>query len=119
MAGERALETGRDGEVRARRELEALGWRTLDVNVTFRGGELDLVMEDGATVVFVEVRHRSRATFGDAAASLGARKQARVRRAAALWLVRHARHDDSVRFDAVLLDGHGPAARLTHLRDAF
>jgi putative endonuclease len=110
---------GRLAEERARTFLEAAGWRTLDVNAVFRGGEIDLVMQEGATVVFVEVRQRTRATFGDAAVSLGARKQARVRRAAARWLTRHALVDAPVRFDAVLLDGPAASARLTHLRDAF
>jgi putative endonuclease len=111
--------TGAKAEGRARAALEALGWRTLDVNVVVRGGELDLVMAEGETIVFVEVRQRSSAAFGGAAASLGPTKQARVRRAAAVWLARHGRDDASIRFDAVLLDGPAEAARLTHLRDAF
>jgi putative endonuclease len=117
--GPRARVTGAKAEGRARAALEALGWRTLDVNVVVRGGELDLVMAEGETIVFVEVRQRSSAAFGGAAASLGPTKQARVRRAAAVWLARHGRDDASIRFDAVLLDGPAEAARLTHLRDAF
>jgi putative endonuclease len=117
--GRGAKAAGRQAEARARHALEALGWRTLGVNVVVRGGEIDLVMEDGDAVVFVEVRHRTRAAFGDAAASIGALKRARVRRAAAIWLARHGRHDAPVRFDAVLLDGPHGAARLTHVRDAF
>jgi putative endonuclease len=69
--------------------------------------------------VFVEVRQRTHADHGSAAESLGARKQARVRRAAALWLARHGRHDQPVRFDAVLVDGGRSAPRLRLVRDAF
>ncbi|MFN2321399.1 MAG: YraN family protein [Trueperaceae bacterium] len=103
----------------ARAELEARGLVTLDANVRSRGGELDLVMQDGRAVVFVEVRQRTRGGFGGAAESLGARKQAKVRRAAERWLARHGRHEDSVRFDAFLVDGDEPAPTVRHVRDAF
>jgi putative endonuclease len=106
-------------EALARRALEARGWRTLATHVVVRGGEIDLVMLEGDTIVFVEVRHRSRADYGDAAASIGTVKRRRLRRAAAVWLARHEATDRSVRFDVVLLDGPAPAARLTHLRDAL
>lgn len=103
----------------ARRALEARGWRTLASNVRVRGGELDLVMDDAGTVVFVEVRQRRGGVAGGAAESLDARKQARVRRAASAWLARHGRHEDAVRFDALLVEGEGARARLRHVPDAF
>ena len=84
-----------------------------------RGGELDLVMQDGDAVVFVEVRQRRGGAFGGAAASLDVRKQAKVRRAAALWLARRGRHEDPVRFDAFLVEGDEPAPTVRHVRDAF
>lgn len=110
---------GRWAEARARAALEEMGLSTLAANVRFRAGELDLVMTDGETVVFVEVRHRTHARFGGAATSLDARKAARVRTAAALWLATQGRSDAPVRFDAVLLDGPPASARLTHVPDAF
>ena len=76
-------------------------------------------MDDGGSVVFVEVRQRSRGDFGGAAESLGARKQAKVRRAAERWLAQHGRHEDPVRFDAFLVDGDEPAPTVRHVRDAF
>jgi putative endonuclease len=103
----------------ARAELEARGLVTLEANVRSRGGELDLVMQDGDAVVFVEVRQRGRGGFGGAAASLDARKQAKVRRAAERWLARHGRHEDPVRFDAFLVDGDEATPSLRHVRDAF
>jgi putative endonuclease len=117
--GRRAREAGALAEERVRQALEALGWRTLACNVVFRGGELDLVMDDAGTIVFVEIRQRAGAGYGDAAASLGPGKCRRVRRAAALWLARAGRDCATVRFDAVLLDGPAATARLSHLRDAF
>ncbi len=106
-------------EPRVRRWLERRGWRTLGANVTSRHGELDLVMADGATIVFVEVRQRRSDAFGGAAASLAAAKQARVRRAAAVWLAERALDESSVRFDAVLVRGGPERARVKLVRDAF
>ena len=91
----------------------------LDANVRSRGGELDLVMEDGGAVVFVEVRQRAGSGFGGAAESLDARKQAKVRRAAARWLAVHGRHEDAVRFDAFLVAGDEASPTVRHVRDAF
>ncbi|MEY3021518.1 MAG: hypothetical protein RIS86_716 [Planctomycetota bacterium] len=103
----------------ARGALEARGWATLAVNARVPGGEIDLVMNDGNAVVFVEVRQRSRSEHGSAADSLDALKQARVRRAAALWLARHGDVESAVRFDAVLVDGDRTAPRLRLVRGAF
>ncbi len=106
-------------EPRVRRWLEARGWSTLAENATFRHGEIDLVMRDGDTIVFVEVRQRTSAGWGGPAESLVARKRERVRRAAAAWLVARALHEASVRFDAALVHGDAEAARVTLIRDAF
>lgn len=106
-------------EALARAALERRGWTTVAANARVPGGELDLVMHDGASLVFVEVRQRAGADQGGAAESLVARKRARVRRAAALWLARHGGDDRPVRFDAVLVDGDPRRPRLRLVRDAF
>jgi putative endonuclease len=115
----RARRAGATAEELAQAALEARGLVTLDRNVVMRGGELDLVMRDGATIVIVEVRHRSGDAFGGAAASIDARKRARLRRAAAVWLARHALSEAAVRLDVVLVEGPLHAPRVVHLRDAF
>lgn len=106
-------------EPRVQRWLEGRGWRTLASNAASRLGELDLIMDDGGTIVFVEVRYRRVATHGGAAASVDGRKQARLRRAAGAWLARRGWHDAPVRFDAVLVRGVREQARVTLVRDAF
>jgi len=123
-AAARAL-TGRGGpsrhwaEPRVRRWLEARGWTTIAENATFRHGEIDLVMRDGDTIVFVEVRQRASVGRGGPGESLVARKRTRVRRAAAAWLAARGCHEASVRFDAALVRGDADAARVTLVRDAF
>ena len=72
------------------------------------GGEIDLIMQspDG-TVVFVEVRKRSRSDFGGAAASVGFQKQRRIVFAARHYLLRW-RHLPPTRFDVLSIEAQGP-----------
>lgn len=110
-------------EALARRELVAAGLRSLDANVNFRGGELDLVMLDrdreGDVVVFVEVRYRGDARRGGGAESIDFGKRRRMERAAMLFLHRRGLDDAHCRFDVVEADGSAEAPRLRWIRDAF
>ena len=96
--------------------LEAQGLVIVDRNWRCRAGEIDLVARDGATLVFVEVRLRTSAAFGGAAASVDAHKQRRILQAARLYL--SGRADTPCRCDVVVLDRLDPA-RVEWIRDAF
>ena len=98
-------------EALARDFLQRQGLVPVAANANYRGGELDLVMRDGDTLVFVEVRLRASARFGGAAASINAAKQARLWRSAQHFLCRYPA-PPPCRFDAVCIDG----ADLTWLR---
>jgi len=112
------LETGRGGEEIAALFLAKKGLAVLDRNVRFRNAELDLVAEEGETLVFVEVRRRRSGEPGLAAASVTARKRSRVVRAARLWLSRHPREAARpVRFDVVAVEGEPPSVEW--IRGAF
>jgi putative endonuclease len=78
------------------------------------GGEIDLVMRDGATLVFVEVRKRASRDFGGAAASVSFTKQRRIVFAARHYLMRAA-DPPPCRFDVVSVE----AGRIDWLRAAF
>jgi putative endonuclease len=107
-------------EQRACKELERAGLKLLARNYTTRYGELDLVMRDGDTVVFVEVRHRIRAGFGDAAMSVTAAKRAKLVQTAQLWLAANPKYAQCIcRFDVVAYDGPVDNAKMQWLRSAF
>jgi putative endonuclease len=107
-------------EQRACRELERAGLKLIARNYSTRYGELDLVMREGETLVFVEVRHRLRASHGDAAASITATKQMRLVQTAQLWLAAHPHHAQrACRFDVVTYDGPADNAEMNWLRGAF
>jgi putative endonuclease len=93
---------GAAAEELAARHLQAHGLRIIERNFRVRGGEIDLIAQDGKNLVFVEVRLRSRADFGGAAASITARKQQRIILAARHYLQTHG--EQACRFDCVLLD---------------
>ena len=96
--------------------LRKAGLRILARNWRCRHGEIDLVAEEGRTLVFAEVRFRSDARFGGAAESVTAAKQSRLVAAARLYLMR--RPDAYCRFDVLLLDSL-EAGRIQWIRNAF
>lgn len=111
---------GDDFEQRACVALKRAGLKLLARNYTTRHGELDLVMRDGDTVVFVEVRYRKSASHGDAATSVTASKQAKLIHAAQHWLAAHPQHARRpCRFDVVSYDGPVDALQRQWLRGAF
>jgi putative endonuclease len=96
--------SGRIAEERALAYLQQQGLQLVARNARSRGGEIDLVMRDGSVLVFIEVRQRSSARFGGAAASINAAKRARLWRTAQVFLQRCAPLPPC-RFDAVCIDG--------------
>jgi putative endonuclease len=89
-------------------------------NFRCRLGELDLVMEDGDDLVFVEVRLRNHARFGDGAASITAAKRQKLVRAARAFLQRNPGYQNRrCRFDVVAVTGQVGKMRLRWLKDAF
>lgn len=82
----RAQIRGQWAEDKACEWLQHRGMKMLARNCSYRGGEIDLVMREHNTLVFVEVRYRSSQSFGGASASVDRRKQARIRHAAHCFL---------------------------------
>ena len=111
---------GRAAEELAAHHLATHGLRLLARNVRCRGGEVDLICLDRNCVVFVEVRLRTNARFGGAAASITEAKRRRVLLAAQWWLAGQGRRFQGAacRFDAVLLD-KPDEAHIIWLRAAF
>ena len=109
---------GKQAEDRALKHLLDAGMRLVERNYRTPGrggGEIDLVMrEQDGTLVFVEVRSRARASFGGAAASVGAIKQQRIVIAARYFLLRWS-SPPPCRFDVVAVDG----SAVQWLRAAF
>jgi putative endonuclease len=97
-------QAGQQREAQACALLQRHGLRHLASNFRCKGGEIDLIMGDGAQIVFVEVRHRASSAFGGAAASVGTAKQRRLVCAAHRYLATLKRVPPC-RFDLVAIDG--------------
>lgn len=97
-------EQGQHWEQVAQRYLTRHGLHLVEANFRCKGGEIDLIMRDGDTLVFVEVRQRADRAHGGAAASVGPAKIRRLTRAATLYLMRFP-HTPPCRFDVIAIDG--------------
>jgi putative endonuclease len=110
------------GEKLALEHLIALDYALLQCNWRCRTGELDIIVYDGQTLVFVEVRTR-RATgrFGTPQESVDLRKQRQVRETAQVYMHLHQKHDNKIRFDliSVELSNAGELLRIDHIKHAF
>ncbi len=95
---------GAQAEQLAAKFLQAQGLKLVQQNYSCKHGEIDLIMQDAATLVFVEVRLRGGNHFGGAAASITATKQGRLMRTAQHYLAA-LKHIPACRFDAVLYEG--------------
>lgn len=114
------LKTGQAAEHAACHWLEAHGLHLIARNQRWRHGELDLVMRDGNTLVFVEVRYRANDRYGGAAASITRSKQQRLIRAAAHFLAAHpALAQLPCRFDVISACGNPATPQINWLRNAF
>ena len=113
-------DTGREAEVRAERILMREGLSPVARNYRCRGGEIDLVMHDGETLVFVEVRGRSNPRFGSPAETVTGAKQARLIRTAQVFLLAHPKFTEwPCRFDVLALATAGREPRARWIQDAF
>jgi putative endonuclease len=115
---------GAYGERIAERHLVRAGMVVLDRNWRCRTrdvvGELDLVLRDGRTLVFCEVKTRTGEGYGMPAEAVGPAKARRLRSLALAWLAQSGLGERDIRFDVVAVlvppDGH---VHVDHLRGAL
>jgi putative endonuclease len=114
---------GRVGERLAREHLERLGYRVVACNYRTRFGEIDLIVCDDTSLVFVEVKTRRTGALESSVQAVSPDKRRRVRRMAAAWLVEATDRPRSreLRFDVVgvTVDRDSRLVRLDHLEGAF
>jgi putative endonuclease len=115
------LRRGARGEKLACRFLRRNGYKVLYRNFKGRsGGEIDVVCRDNDTLVFVEVKTRTREDFGRPVAAVDRQKQKRISRGGLAWLRMLDNPDILFRFDVVeviMTDNAKP--RLELVRNAF
>jgi putative endonuclease len=111
---------GELGEELAVRELTSRGYAILERRYRTRHGEIDIVAEHDATIVFVEVRARATGEFGRAAETVTDQKKRKVTAMAVEYLARHRITNRPCRFDVVAIDeALGPNREITVFPNAF
>lgn len=100
---------GQHYEAVAEKHLISCGFSLIERNFHAKGGELDLIMRDGNTIVFVEVRYRAQQTFGHAAETVTRSKIQKILKAANVWLMKNGLsvYSTDFRFDLVAIHQHG------------
>ena len=112
------LTRGKEAEDRACRYLQARGLQLLQRNYHSRRGEIDLVLQDKGSLVFVEVRYRSDSRFGSALESVNPRKQSRLIACAQHYMQTHPdTSQQPCRFDVISI--MGSRTTIEWIADAF
>ena len=112
----RSHDLGRRSEDLACRYLQDRGWTILQRN--FRAGhrEIDIVVRNGETTAFVEVKARS---SSDPLLALSRPKQREIVKAARAWLADNAGPGYEYRFDAIIIDWRGSRPSIEHIPNAW
>ncbi len=116
------LRPGEWGERCAERELARKGFKILGRRIRFGGqAELDLVVRDGATLVFVEVKTRATEDFGRPIDAVNRGKRKSLSRAAIRYVQRLRQKPEFIRFDVVEVIGHegGEDPIIRHIKNVF
>ena len=118
----RRLPYGERSEHLAARHLKWRGYKIIARNFRAAGAEIDIIMKEHETLVFVEVKARMSDGLGPPELAVDNRKQHRIRRAAEIFANRyHSQElgDRPIRFDVVAITGDGRGRKVEHLKDAF
>jgi len=99
--------------------LQQQGLRLIQKNYLCRCGEIDLIMQERDTLVFVEVRFRRQNRFGSASESVTVTKQRKLIKTAQQYLQRFGKTNSPARFDVVAISGNGTDPMIDWIVNAF
>lgn len=110
---------GKAGEDAVCRHILQNGMRVRARNYRAGKGEIDLVAQDGDTLVFIEVKTRTSTVYGTAAEAVGYKKQQMLLRTAQYFIAQQNAHNIAVRFDVAEVYAQGSSLRIEYIKDAF
>jgi putative endonuclease len=113
-------ESGARWEKIAESFLSRQGLKLLTRNFSSRFGEIDLIMEDQGTVVFIEVKYRQSNSHGSGADAVTFHKQGRISRTASWYLSKYPnRAEQPCRFDVLSINSHNKDQGINWIKGAF
>lgn len=110
---------GQQGEQLAADHLAGLGYRIVTRNYRCPFGEVDIIAREGAVLVFVEVKSRRSACYGEPQQAVDRRKQKKLAQIAQHYLTEHHLANQPARFDVVAVRVAPGGSRVELIRDAF
>lgn len=111
---------GKQGEAAALVFLQNLGYKIVARNYRTVTGEIDIIAQDKAILVFIEVKTRKTQTFGLPYEAVDFRKQAKIRKVALQFLAEKHVECRTLRFDVISILISSPGScKIEHLIDAF
>jgi putative endonuclease len=112
-------DTGIQGEVIAKKHLEAKGYKILEINWRYRRAEVDLIALKDSTLIFAEVKTRTGSAYGHPEDFVTYTKQGLLEYAAKEYIYK-TDHNDEIRFDiiSILIDKFDNYT-VNHIEDAF
>ena len=114
------LRRGNSAETLAEKHLIKQGLVAIKSNYRCKAGEIDLLMRESDTLVFIEVRYRSNPFFGSAAESITPQKIQRIRKTAEHFLLAHRQYAHLfVRFDVFAVSAQTDKQEILWIKDAF
>jgi putative endonuclease len=112
------IQIGQNAEQKALTYLIDQGLKLVAQNYSCKIGEIDLIMHDGAYLVFVEVRARSNLNYGSGLVSVTHSKRQKIIKTASYYLMKYKLYDRvPIRFDVISIDGKSGV--ITWVNDAF
>ncbi len=109
---------GEKGEELAIAYLKKEGYTILNRNYKTPFGEIDIIVKDKNTIVFVEVKSRCNLSFGRPFESVNFRKQERLRRSA-LFYLKNLKKEEAIRFDVISIILKSEGHEIEHIKEAF
>lgn len=114
------LQRGSNAETAAEKYLINQGLHSIKRNYRCKAGEIDLLMLDTETLVFIEVRYRSNPFFGSPAESITPQKILRLRKTAEHFLQTFNRFERYYkRFDVIAISAQSAKSEIIWIKDAF
>ena len=99
--------------------LQKKGYRILQQNYRYERCEIDIIAENGDVLVFVEVKARTSAMYGEPVEAVTESKQNKIRKVAEGYLTEHEIQDTSCRFDIIAIKFLNGKTDIEHIEEAF
>lgn len=113
------LELGRYGEDLAYKRIKRLGYRKIIRNYRCPLGEVDLIANDGDTLVFIEIKTRRGKPTGYAKEAVDARKQRQLSKVALAYMKSNNCSDAKARFDVIAISIKEDKPEIEVVKNAF